>query len=344
MLRARVAPIQKEHQVSKRPKLVAPFQWFGGKRVIAAQVWKRLGNPHRYIEPFAGGAAVLLARPKSDRAKGNEVINDMDAFLTNFWRSVSADPEKVAYWVDRPVNEIDSMAWHRWLCAMPRKKDFAEHMRHDPKYHDPQIAGLWCWGLSSWIGSGWCSGKYYGRGSEKNDGSAMKDGAAKLPSVRLGGINGKSGTTIERLLALQERLRYVIVCCGDWKRCMTPAVLASPPGITAVFLDPPYLHATDGGEKRHKSCYTHDDPTVANDVRKWAIENGDSKHMRIALCGYEGEHKMPDGWTELAWEATGGMANYGEKSKTLGINNRDRERIYFSPHCLRAEKRGFGFA
>lgn len=41
--------------------LVAPFPYFGGKRTVAPDVWKRLGAPDQYIEPFCGSAAMLLA-------------------------------------------------------------------------------------------------------------------------------------------------------------------------------------------------------------------------------------------------------------------------------------------
>ena len=45
--------------------------------------------------------------------------------------------------------------------------------------------------------------------------------------------------------------------------------------------------------------------------------------MRIALCGYEGEHEMPGDWKVLGWNAGAGY----------GGQNGKRERIYFSPAC-----------
>ena len=39
----------------------SPFPYFGGKRTVAADVWRRLGAPAQYIEPFCGGAAVFFA-------------------------------------------------------------------------------------------------------------------------------------------------------------------------------------------------------------------------------------------------------------------------------------------
>ena len=76
------------------PPLRAPFPWFGGKSRVAAEVWRRFGNPHLYIEPFFGSGAVFLARPH--KVRGQEIINDWDCQVFNFWRAVRANPEAVA--------------------------------------------------------------------------------------------------------------------------------------------------------------------------------------------------------------------------------------------------------
>ena len=52
--------------------------------------------------------------------------------------------------------------------------------------------------------------------------------------------------------------------------------------------------------------------------------------LRIALCGYEGEHVMPAEWECVAWKAKGGYAN---QNTTHDNPNAKRERIWFSPHC-----------
>lgn len=44
--------------------LAAPFPYFGGKRRAAPTIWRALGDPSGYVEPFCGSAAVLLARPQ----------------------------------------------------------------------------------------------------------------------------------------------------------------------------------------------------------------------------------------------------------------------------------------
>jgi hypothetical protein len=96
-------------------------------------------------------------------------------------------------------------------------------------------------------------------------------------------------------------------------------------GLTVVFLDPPYADTAQRAE-----VYSHDDMQVAHAVRKWALAHGDDPMLRIALCGYEGEHRMPDSWTEFAWKARGGHENQADEVS----GNCRKERIWFSPHCL----------
>ncbi len=55
--------------------LKAPFPYFGGKSKVASVVWKLLGQPKHYLEPFFGSGAVLLGRP--DYHQGMvETVND----------------------------------------------------------------------------------------------------------------------------------------------------------------------------------------------------------------------------------------------------------------------------
>jgi len=52
--------------------------------------------------------------------------------------------------------------------------------------------------------------------------------------------------------------------------------------------------------------------------------------MRIALCGYAGEHDMPASWPVFEWSTQGGYGNNGE----VQTGNKRRERIWFSPACI----------
>lgn len=134
--------------------LRAPFPWFGGKSRAAHLVWPRFGNAPNYIEPFAGSLAILLNRPEEWPPRV-ETVNDVDAYLCNFWRAVRWDPWLVAEYADWPVNETDLHARHRWLVTVGRER--LARMKYDPEYFDAQVAGWWVYGLCLWIGSGWCA-------------------------------------------------------------------------------------------------------------------------------------------------------------------------------------------
>jgi DNA adenine methylase len=334
--------------------LRAPFPWFGGKSRAADLIWPRFGDVANYVEPFAGSLAVLLARPTSAKV---ETVNDADAYLANFWRALQYDAETVAYYADSPVNEADLHARHLWLV---HQDAFRERMKVDPEYFDTRIAGWWVWGQCLWIGSGWCDsadvptkipnltgGFGEGVGLHRKLPHLSSEGVGlhrKLPHLSSEGVgrteSGPSrqapsistpGTGIHAngihayLSSLAVRLRRVRVCCGDWARVVTPAVTTGI-GLTGVLLDPPY-----GGDHASDLYAGGDDRTLSAAVRAWALERGDDPDLRIALCGFEGEHDMPETWECVHWKARGG---YGSQRQDGTNENRKRERIWFSPHCL----------
>src|SRR5687767_4538336 len=60
-----------------------PLKWHGGKHYLAEQIVALMPQHIHYVEPYAGGLAVLLAKP----CEGiSEVVNDLHQPLTNFWQ------------------------------------------------------------------------------------------------------------------------------------------------------------------------------------------------------------------------------------------------------------------
>ncbi len=322
--------------MTARRGLRAPFPWFGGKSRAADLVWRAFGNVPNYVEPFAGSLAVLLARPHAGKV---ETANDLDGFVANFWRALQHDPTAVATAADWPVNEVDLTARHAWLVQ--QRPDLRDRMLLDPEYYDPKIAGWWVWGISAWIGNGWC---------HSDDRLASPAGAAprrQLPMIgtpgngihspsrkkplthRNKGVHRSGAPPIHDLFAeLQARLRGVRICSGEWHRVLGRSTLGidTRHGMTpcGVMLDPPYQHST-----REKRLYHHDDAGISDRVRAWALEHGDNPDLRIALCGQEGEHDMPPTWTCHAWRSTS------------SARSRDLERIWLSPHCLPVGEQGW---
>ena len=135
-------------------KLSSPFPYYGGKSRWIDTVWQRIGKVGVFAEPCCGTAVMMLNNPEP---APREVICDLNAYICNFYRSLRADPDAVAYWADWPTNHHDLTARHRWLLV--QGPELSERMTADPDDFDPKIAGWWVWGQSSWIGHGWCDGK-----------------------------------------------------------------------------------------------------------------------------------------------------------------------------------------
>jgi hypothetical protein len=168
-----------------------------------------------------------------------------------------------------------------------------------------------------------------GRGALSESASDRFSGLPAIGNDR--GINGVAAPPCQAWFrALQERLRRVRIICGDWTRVLGNSVLGKGKNVggrrpCAVFLDPPY-----DVSMRAKRIYGHDAEGLSAKVREWALEHGDDPDLRIALCGYEGEHEMP-GWTVHAWKGARGYASEENENRSL-------ERIWLSPHCLPLEQ------
>ena len=135
-------------------QLIAPFPYFGGKGLWAKAIWERFGPVEVYVEPFAGSLAVLLENPCPEVLK-REVVCDTDGMVCNFWRAVRTDPERTARYADNPTIHQDLTARHRWLVEWREKS--ARRLSEDAEWFDVQAAGWWAWGLSNWVGKGFCS-------------------------------------------------------------------------------------------------------------------------------------------------------------------------------------------
>lgn len=69
-----------------------PLTYYGGKQMLAAQIVALMPAHTAYLEPFAGGAAVLFAKPPAER----ETLNDLDGQIMAFWRALRDRPDELA--------------------------------------------------------------------------------------------------------------------------------------------------------------------------------------------------------------------------------------------------------
>lgn len=65
-----------------------PMPYFGGKQRIAAEIVALLPAHDHYVEPYAGGLSVFLAKPSAPM----ETLNDLDGHLVTFWRVLRDRP------------------------------------------------------------------------------------------------------------------------------------------------------------------------------------------------------------------------------------------------------------
>lgn len=70
-------------------KPVVPYH--GGKGRLAAWIVSLMPAHRVYVEPFAGSAAVLLAKAKST----HEILNDVDGNVVNFYRVLREQPDEL---------------------------------------------------------------------------------------------------------------------------------------------------------------------------------------------------------------------------------------------------------
>ena len=340
-------------------ELKAPFPYFGGKSRIALQVWALLGDVKNYVEPFAGSASVLLARPQG--FKGPETLNDFSCFLVNAWRAIRDNPEALAERLVGPVCEVNTEAEHYSLVT---QEVTLRDRLGDPEFFDSRLAAYWIRGANEWIGSGWASGegpwswtREFGWAKARqlpHLGNAGKGINRKLPHLGNAGkgINrklphlGDAGTGINRKLphlgdagtgeydlrlafvsewlnALRDRLCRVRITCGGFERVLSPSVTLEHAGVTGVFLDPPY----DGTEYVYGTTVS-----ISERVRNWCLENGANPRLRIVLAGRGEEHDdlLSHGWLKTVWSARRGYS-------TVNAGERHTEALWYSPSCVKSD-------
>jgi DNA adenine methylase len=92
------------------PALTSPVKWHGGKSYLAGKIVAMMPPHKHFVEPYAGSAAVLLAKNPEGVS---EVVNDLNHQLTNFWGVLQRPGwfEEFRRIVEAtPVSEVE---WHR---------------------------------------------------------------------------------------------------------------------------------------------------------------------------------------------------------------------------------------
>lgn len=181
----------------------SPFKWVGGKSRLRKQIVRMLPPHTCYVEPFAGAAWVLFAKPPSDV----EVLNDKDQELVNFFRVVKGKPDDL----------IMSFEWE--LVA---RAEFDRLANSDPSnLTDVQRAHRFYYIIMA----GWGGELNYPRFQ-----TSITDGGHGNRLI------GALKTLRERVQPVHDRLRTVIIENLDWLECINR--YDRPNAV--MYIDPPY--------------------------------------------------------------------------------------------------------
>lgn len=163
--------------------LRAPFGYPGGKSRSVQQILPHLPYLKKYIEPFGGSAAVLLAR----RPSKLEVYNDAYGGVVAFYQCMR-DPVMLNQLVE-------------WLgLTVHAKEEFYNCKQTWQKVKDPvERAARWYYMVQSSFGS---IGRNWGRQTKKNS------------------MAGKVRNKLEIFPAIHQRFKGVQVENQDWENCL----------------------------------------------------------------------------------------------------------------------------
>jgi DNA adenine methylase len=209
--------------------IAPPLKWHGGKHYLAKKIIglmpARCVNHNKpgvndpgwlhYVEPYFGGGSVLLA---NDPEGISEVVNDLNASLTNFWRVLA--------------NDAAFGHFRRWVEGMP----FSQ-VEFKTATEDGPISRAATFFVR-------CRQSLAGRmdafaGITRN---RTRRGMNEQVSAWLNAIEG--------LPAVHARLRRVLIL----NRPALDVIRSEDGPRTLFYLDPPYLHETRaaGGEYAHE--------------------------------------------------------------------------------------------
>jgi DNA adenine methylase len=183
----------------------------GGKTYLARRIIA-LFPPHlHYVEPFAGGLAVLLAR---DPEGVSECVNDKNKELTGFWR-VLQDPEQFA-------------ALSRMLEATP-PSEVEFHRAQELRTAQPPCPVLRAWAFFVAVRQSMSARMKHFTPMSR---TRTRRGMNELASAWMGAVDG--------LGAVHARLRRVVI----FDRDALDVIRQQDGEKTLFYLDPPYLHET----------------------------------------------------------------------------------------------------
>ncbi|MBS3932993.1 MAG: DNA adenine methylase [Truepera sp.] len=189
-----------------------PLRYHGGKWNLAPWIIRHFPPHGHYVEPFGGGASVLLRKPRS----ALETYNDLEGEVVNFFRVLRERPKELARAID-----LTPYARQEYLeCIKPTEwlGEAFDPLEQARRFFVASWLSLGANGRQHWRRSGW---RYLKTAPTWHS-----------PAV--------TWCNIDHLARVAERLKGVQIECKDaldvLRRFDSPQTL--------FYLDPPYVAST----------------------------------------------------------------------------------------------------
>lgn len=117
--------------INKRKNMKTPITYYGGKQTMLKHILPLIPPHELYTESFCGGAAVLFAKTPAQA----EVINDINAELTNFYVQAKNHYTELKQHIDKTLHSRDM-------------HDHAAHIMSFPNFFTPSERAWAIWILS----------------------------------------------------------------------------------------------------------------------------------------------------------------------------------------------------
>ena len=222
------------------PPLSAIVPWFGGKRTMAPLIASEIGKCSAYFELFAGSAAVLFAKQKSQQ----ETLVDLHADLTNLGRVLQDESTAIDLYGRASRAIFDEGLYF----------EAAANLGSPVEEHAPVDRAFW-YLVSSWQG---------------RNGTAGLKRAKWQPSVRFtpgGGSSAKRWTSVaESIPAWHLRLREALILQRDAFEVLEKI---ADDVRTVIYADPPYLMGTRGAAQYLHEFDDHDHKRLADGLNRF---------------------------------------------------------------------------
>lgn len=276
----------------------SPIHWIGGKGRMAEKILPYFPQHTNYVEVFGGGGSLLFAKNPST---GQEVYNDIDPGLTNFYRTIQKpDAFQVFY---------------RQLILTPYSREMFAYCRDTWMTTKDTTERAYRWYVTARTSFGGNFGQSWG----------------SITAHSSGGVASTSGgwmSVLSRFPKIHRRMINVLVENQDFRVILDK--YDSPE--TLFYCDPPYVL-----ESRKGGCYAFE---MQDKDHKELIQLLLSRKAKVVLSGYPTPMYKPletAGWNVANWDVAcnvvGRVRSYGMKGTgaTEKFGQRRIECVWIKP-------------